>query len=133
MTTDTTELRRLHQPKPTENCAACLRDEPGVHEKEPVPGSTCRTCNEAWPCGVPALLDELDALRVVRGVPLILTVEADGSISRIAGGPLEEPIDTSAHISSALVEAIMDAAELLDMAGSTLGAANLRAALEAAR
>jgi hypothetical protein len=26
--------------------------------------------------------------------PLRLTVEADGSISRVAGGPLEEPIDT---------------------------------------
>ncbi len=26
--------------------------------------------------------------------PLILSVEADGSISRIAGGPLEEPVDT---------------------------------------
>jgi hypothetical protein len=28
--------------------------------------------------------------------PLILTVEADGSISRVAGGPLEEPVDTGA-------------------------------------
>jgi hypothetical protein len=27
--------------------------------------------------------------------PLCLTVAADGSISRIAGGPLEEPIDTT--------------------------------------
>lgn len=27
---------------------------------------------------------------------LILTVESDGSISRIAGGPLEEPIETRA-------------------------------------
>ena len=26
--------------------------------------------------------------------PLRLTVAADGSITRIAGGPLEEPIDT---------------------------------------
>jgi hypothetical protein len=26
--------------------------------------------------------------------PLVLTVEADGSISRVAGGPLEEPVDT---------------------------------------
>lgn len=26
--------------------------------------------------------------------PLVLTIEPDGSISRIAGGPLEEPINT---------------------------------------
>jgi hypothetical protein len=26
--------------------------------------------------------------------PIVLTIESDGSISRIAGGPLEEPIDT---------------------------------------
>lgn len=32
--------------------------------------------------------------------PLVLTVEADGSISRIAGGPLEEPVDTGPTVDS---------------------------------
>jgi len=76
-----------------------------------------------------AALAEIERLRA-----LILTVEADGSISRIAGGPLEEPVDTRmTMLPPAIVEAIINAAELLDMAGSTLGAENLRAALAAAK
>lgn len=33
--------------------------------------------------------------------PLVLTIARDGSISRIAGGPLEEPIDTGPTVAEA--------------------------------
>jgi hypothetical protein len=66
--------------------------------------------------------------------PVVLTVERDGRISKVAGGTLEDPVITDAlKVPNHLIEAIIDAAEILDMAGSHLAAQNLRDALASVR